>query len=331
MPSPIFGSGNVTYKRWPINFGLVFESMLLESKRQLDLTQATTLHRMSLLLLVLFRFSRPRRLRPEMEFYFRFRKSKISAGIKEMVNALYSVANAYLQRPQIFHHRMEYYADCISEKCGRLVNTVWGFIDGTLRRTCRPSYFQKLLYSGHKRAHGIKFQSVVTPDGFFACFFGPINGNRHDSYMLARSELIPKLQAFMPAQNADDAAAGGGNQEHNAVPPAIFSLYGDPAYPQSLYIFGGYRNPAPGSDRARWNTEMSKVREVVELGFANLISNWAFLDFKASMMIFQSPIAKYYVVAAFLCNLRTCFYGNQIMDYFDCNPLTINEYLSLVD
>ena len=256
MPSPIFGSGNVTYKRWPINFGLVFESMLLESKRQLDLTQATTLHRMSLLLLVLFQFSRPRRLRPEMEFYFRFRKSKISAGIKEMVNALYSVANAYLQRPQIFHHRMEYYADCISEKCGRLVNTVWGFIDGTLRRTCRPSYFQKLLYSGHKRAHGIKFQSVVTPDGVFACFFGPINGNRHDSYMLARSELIPKLQAFMPAQNADDAAAGGGNQEHNAVPPAIFSLYGDPAYPQSLYIFGGYRNPAPGSDRARWNTEM---------------------------------------------------------------------------
>ena len=276
-------------------------------------------------LMVLFRFSRPRRLRPEMELYFRFRRSKISAGIKEMVkNALYLVANAYLQSPQIFQHRMEYYADCISKKCGRLVNTVWGFIDGTLRRTCRPSFFQKLLYSGHKRVHGIKFQSVVTPDGLFACFFGPINDNRHDSFMLARSELIPKLQAFMPAQNADDAAAGAGN-------PAIFSLYGDPAYPQSLYIFGGYRNPPPGSDQARWNTEMSKVREVVEWGFVNLISNWAFLDFKASMMIFQSPVAEYYVVAAFLCNLRTCFYGNQIMDYFDCNVLTIDEYLSLVD
>ncbi len=51
---------------------------------------------------------------------------------------------------------------------------------------------------------------------------------------------------------------------------------------------------------------MSKVCEVVEWGFANLISNWAFLDFKASMMIFQSPVAKYYIVAAFLNNLRIC-------------------------
>ena len=123
----------------------------------------------SLLLMVLFRFSRPRRIRPEMESYFGFRRSKISAGIKEMVNALYFVAKPYLECPQIFQHRMEYYAERIANKCGWLVDTVWGFIDGTLRKTCRPSYFQKLLYSGHKRAHGIKFQSVVTPDGLFAC------------------------------------------------------------------------------------------------------------------------------------------------------------------
>jgi hypothetical protein len=278
----------------------------------------------SLFLLVLFRFSRPRRIRPEMESYFGFRRSKISAGIKEMVNALYFVAKQYLESPQIFKHRMEYYAERIANKCGWLVDTVWGFIDGTLRKTCRPSYFQKLLYSGHKRAHGIKFQSVVTPDGLFACFFGPINGNRHDSYMLARSELIPKLQEFMPFHNERNVAAGAGGE-------TIYSLYGDPAYPQSLYVFGGYRNPPPGSDQARWNTEMSKVREVVEWGFANLISNWAFLDFKASMMIFQSPVAKYYIVAAFLCNLRTCFYGNQVLDYFDCDALTIDDYLSLID
>jgi hypothetical protein len=278
----------------------------------------------SLLLMVLFRLSRPRRIRPEMESFFGFRRSKISAGIKAMVNALYFVAKQYLESPEIFRHRMEYYAERIANKCGWLVHTVWGFIDGTLRRTCRPSYFQKLLYSGHKRAHGIKFQSVVTPDGLFACFFGPINGNRHDSYMLARSELIPKLQDFMPAQNEREGIADAGDN-------SIFSLYGDPAYPQSLYIFGGYRNPPPGSAQSRWNTEMSKIREVVEWGFANLISNWAFLDFKASMMIFQSPVAKYYIVAAFLCNLRTCFYGNQIMDYFDCDPMTIDDYLSLID
>jgi hypothetical protein len=217
-----------------------------------------------------------------------------------MVNALYFVAKQYLLKsPEIFRHRMEYYAERIANKCGWLVHTVWGFIDGTLRRTCCPLYFQKLLYSGHEQAHGIKFQSVVTPDGLFPCFFGPINGNQHDSYMLARSKLIPKLQDFMPAQNEREGVA-------DAAGNSIISRNGDPAYPQSRYIFGGYRNPPPGSAQARWNTEMSKVCEVVEWGFANLISNWAFLDFKASMMIFQSPVAKYYIVAAFLNNLRIC-------------------------
>jgi hypothetical protein len=127
----------------------------------------------SLFLMVMFRMSRPRHLRPEMESYFGFRRSKISAGIKEMVNALYLVTKPYMDSPQIFQQRMKNYAERISNKCGGLVLSVWGFMDGTLRKTCRPSNFQKLLYSGHKRAHGIKFQSVVTtPDALFACFLG---------------------------------------------------------------------------------------------------------------------------------------------------------------
>jgi nuclease HARBI1 len=271
----------------------------------------------TLFLMVLFRFSRPRRIRNEMEEYFGFGKSKISAGILTMVSALHSLAVKYLDNPAIHRDRMPYYAAKIHEKCG-LVDSVWGFIDGTRRKICRPSYFQKQAYSGHKRSHGIKFQSVVTPDGLFALMFGPIMGNRHDSYMLAKSELIPKLREFMP-DVADPPA------------PAVFSLYGDPAYPQSEYIFGGYRNPRAGSPEAQWNTEMSKVREVVEWGFANIVANWAFLNFKPAMMIFKSPVAKFYIVGAFLANLRTCFYGNQTMAYFDANALTLDEYLALID
>jgi nuclease HARBI1 len=221
---------------------------------------------------------------------------------------------------------MPYYAALIHGKCG-LVDSVWGFIDGTLRKICRPTYFQKQAYSEHKRSHGIKFQSVVTPDGLFALMFGPIMGNRHDSYMLAKSELIPKLTEFMPQEN-DPVPL----HENAPPPPLVFSLYGDPAYPQSGYIFGGYRNPRAGSSpEAQWNTEMSKVREVVEWGFANIIANWAFLNFKPAMMIFKSPIAKYYIVGAFLANLRTCFYGNQTMAYFGADAMSLDEYLSLID
>jgi hypothetical protein len=267
----------------------------------------------TLFLMVLFRFARPRRLRKEMEGYFGLRRSKISAGIFAMVNALHSLALQYLDNPVIFHGRMAYYAEQIYNKCG-LAETTWGFIDGTLRRTCRPSFFQELLYSGHKRCHGIKFQSVFTPDGLFACMYGPITGNRHDSFMMSWSQLLQKLRAFMPKD-------GG----------IVYSLYGDPANPQSAYVYGGYRNPPAGSLQAAWNTQMSKVREVVEWGFANIVSNWSFLDFRAAMMVFKSPVAKYFVVAAFLVNLRTCFNGNQTMDYFDCTTMTIDQYLSLID
>ena len=87
----------------------------------------------------------------------------------------------------------------------------------------------------------------------------------------------------------------------------VFSLYGDPAYPQSIYIFGGYNNPLNGSIHALWNTSMSKVCEVVEWGLANILSQWSFLDFRAGMKIFQIPVAKYNIVGAFLVNLQTCF------------------------
>ena len=48
------------------------------------------------------------------------------------------------------------------------------------------------------------------------------------------------------------------------IAAVIYSLYGDPAYPQSIHIFGRYKNPADGFAHAHWNSQMFKVREVVE-------------------------------------------------------------------
>ncbi len=123
---------------------------------------------------------------------------------------MYKLSVQNLGNPTIFHHLMPRYAEIISAKCG-LVSTVWGFIDGTMRKTCRLTYHQKQMYSGHNRTHGMKFQSVVTPDGLFACMFGAVNGNRHDSFMLNQSLLLPRLQNLM--SNGIDLLnhGGGGN------------------------------------------------------------------------------------------------------------------------
>ena len=51
-----------------------------------------------------------------------------------------------------------------------VLHTVFGALlaDGTLRKTCQPLFFQNLRFGGHKRSHGIKFQSVLIQDGLFA-------------------------------------------------------------------------------------------------------------------------------------------------------------------
>ncbi len=206
------------------------------------------------------------------------------------MNAMYTLAVQYLDDPIIFLHRMPRYADIINQKCG-LVTTVWGFIDGTLRQTCRPSYHQKVMYSGHKRAHGMKFQSVIAPDGIFACLFGAVNGNRHDSFMLNESKLMPRLRGMMPA-----GIIGGGGLDADPV-DRVYSLYADPAYPQSAYIFGGFRNPPDGSREAQWNSNMSSVRESgvresVEWGFAYINQQWAFVKLQKGSEDIQKSSCK---------------------------------------
>jgi nuclease HARBI1 len=266
------------------------------------------------LLLVLYRLSRPHTIYFDIEAFFGMRKSHISAVVQTFVDSLYLFAFRFLNNPAIYKPRMPDYAAMIKTKIG-IVDNVWGFIDGTLRKICRPTYHQRLLYSGHKRTHGIKFQSVIAPDGLIVDLFGPIEGSRHDSYMLGQSNLLPKLRALMPA----DGSLG-----------PVYSLYGDPAYPQSLHLFGGFRNPLPGSPEAQWNTLMSQVRQVVEWGFKEITAQWAFLDNRPRMRIMKSPIGKYYVIACFLVNLRNCFYGGQIAAYFDAMPLSVDDYLELV-
>ena len=171
------------------------------------------------------------------------------------------------------------------------------------------------MYSGHKRCLGIKFPSVVTPDGFFASMFGWVCGNRHNSFLLLHSGLLHKLQEFMLVKAP----------EH--IDAVIHSLCGDTAYTKSIHTFWWYRNPADGSAQVHWNCPMSKVCEVAERCFANITAQWSNLDFRVAIRIFQSPVLKYLIVAALLVNIWTYFYGNQTMKYFHCEA-TI--YLSMI-
>ena len=69
--------------------------------------------------------------------------------------------------------RLERYAAAVSQKGAGLANC-FGFVDGTVRPICRPKENQSVVYNGHKRVHGIKFQSVTLPNGIVANMYLPV-------------------------------------------------------------------------------------------------------------------------------------------------------------
>lgn len=66
------------------------------------------------------------------EEIFQMRKSHIYATIKTFTDVMYNYCREKLNSPELFMHRIPYYAQLIEQKTGWLVSFVWGFIDGTL-------------------------------------------------------------------------------------------------------------------------------------------------------------------------------------------------------
>ena len=100
---------------------------------------------------------------------------------------------------------------------------------------------QRVVYSGHKRVHTIKFQSVVKSDEIIANLHGPVEGCCHDSGMLAYSGLLQQLE----------------KHSYNLYEEPM-CLYGDPAYPLRVHLQRPFANPTP--DQLIYNKTMSQSR-----------------------------------------------------------------------
>ena len=110
--------------------------------------------------------------------------------------------------------------DQVIAKGGAALDNCWGFVDGTARPVCRPSENQRAIYNGRKRVHSIKFQAVVLRNGLEGNLFGPIEGRRHDSFMLAASGFLQDLRRF----------------SNRPVTGDPLCVYGNPAYPLRAHL-----------------------------------------------------------------------------------------------
>ena len=207
-------------------------------------------------------------------------------------------------------NNLENFAACIHRK-GAPLDNCWGFIDGTVRPVSRPGEYQRILYNGHKKIHAIKYQSVVAPKGLIANLYGPTEGRRHDSGILADSGLLNML-----SQHSFDS---------NGNPLCI---YGDPAYPLRIHLQAGFQGANITAQQRDWNKHMSEVRVSVEWIFGDIINYFKFLDFKKNLKIGLSAVGKIYIVCALLHNARNCFHGSLTSSYFDLDPPVIEEYFN---
>ena len=291
----------VCEKLWP-RMRHLFEG----NKSSIKCENRYTTHFETGMIVLLYRMSRPWRLRPDMEQSLYMRKSKLSSIVHTFSAALYKFATPFLNGALLWHHRMPYYAQLIEQKTNGLMDCVWGFIDGTIRKTARPIYHQRSVYTRFKKCHGVKFQSVTVPDGFIAYLRGPWPAQTHDARMLRESQLMEELADIMPANGASE----------------VYALYGDLAYAQSIYLLGGFRKPPVGSDEALFNRQMSSVRITVEWGSGDIVDKWKFLDFRSAMKIFEMPVGEFYTNGTFLSNICNCLYGNKTQQYFGAVQLS---------
>ena len=101
---------------------------------------------------------------------------EISLILAEVTDHIYRTNGHLLQdlnQPWLEPQQLESFACAIHQR-GAALSNCWGFVDGTVRPICRPGEHQRIMYNGHKRVHGIKFQSVVAPNGLIANLYGPV-------------------------------------------------------------------------------------------------------------------------------------------------------------
>jgi hypothetical protein len=84
-----------------------------------------------------------------------------------------------------------------------------------------------------------QFQSIQSPNGLIANMFGPIEGSRHNAFMLGVSGLQEKLRQLTKPDGEP------------------YVIYGDPAYGLSYNILAPYWGNNLSDDQKVFNRDMS--------------------------------------------------------------------------
>ena len=190
-----------------------------------------------------------------------------------------------------------------------------GMLDGTFIEIPKPTgdIVQRQMYNRYYRGHGIKFQSVVVPNGLLFNLHGPNAGKYPDSKVLGKSGLMDQMA------------------ELSELAGTHYVLYADCAYGLEPHLLRGLkRNMIRNREAQEYQSAMNSPRTSVEWGFGEVAQDWPWLRRKTLQKVLLSPVAVFWQMAAVLSNVKTCLKrGNVITDFFGLRPPTIARYLAL--
>jgi hypothetical protein len=203
---------------------------------------------------------------------------------------------------------------------------VFGMLDGTQREVQRPLsgpaeagvlaqrhpfYWevQNAFFSGHQGYCSQKYITFNGPDGHIAYCSQAYSGRNNDPDVVRRIGLHAKLVA---------AQAN--------LPLPLKCLYGDSAFAREVCIEKGFPTPRT-PNQSMLNLCFNKVRTSVEHIYGIVLSN-----FRLNMVWWKKSVRSYqhqiiWPVSCFLCNILNCLNHNQVSEYFNMSPMTLEEYL----
>lgn len=208
---------------------------------------------------------------------------------------------------------------------------IFAFIDSKYIFTARPGgptctgknaerrdqLLQEACYSGYKKAHRIKVQSVMLPNGMDFHLFGPLVARKNDIYLFTESNINERIKNLQRDIHED---------EH-------YRIYGDAGYEfireTHLKTRHHHHPDFPLTPlESQENHIMSKCRESIEWSYKETVTLFAFCDFKKNLKLYLSPVPDIFLVCTILRNAYCCLNGSEAASFFGCPPPELREWMS---
>ena len=178
---------------------------------------------------------------------------------------------------------------------------------------------QRAFCLTYLHCHGLKFQTVMLPNGMWGSVYGA-SCRHNDLGMLNLSALQDQLIEYFVTNNV---TVGDG-----ITMPALF---GDQIYQPTLAITSREGDAEEGSFQWWVDKRMNSAREVIEHGYGDMFELFLILHMKKKFKLYRTgpEMHALVVICMFLQNIYTCYNGSKVQGEMDCAGVTIDEYLPL--